>query len=62
MKSRKSLLIFLIVLLTIGFASVTTTLTLVGVLNIGDNNDDFNIIFTSAALDGTMRNDFKSLC
>lgn len=60
MKSRKSLLIFLIVLLTIGFASVTTTLTLVGVLNIGDNNDDFNIIFTSAALDGAMRNDFIS--
>ncbi len=44
-------------MLIVGFAAVTSTLVINGVLNIGENRDDFKIIFTSASIDGTKRND-----
>ena len=44
-------------MLIAGFAAVTSTLVINGVLSIGENSDDFNIIFTSAKIDGTKRND-----
>ena len=60
MNKRRSLVFILIVFLILGFAIITTTLVIIGVLNIGENSDDFNIIFTSAKLDGRKRNDFIS--
>ena len=57
MNKRRSLIFILIVFLILGFASITTTLVINGVLNIGENTDDFKIIFTSAKLDGRKRND-----
>lgn len=46
MKKRNILL--LIILLVIGFASVSTTLILNGTLDIGFNNKDFDVVFTDA--------------
>ncbi len=60
MNKRKSVIIMLIVFLVIGFATVSTTLVLNGILAVGENKDDFNVIFTSAKLDGRKRNDFIS--
>ncbi len=60
MKKRKYVVIVLVLMLVIGFATVTSTLVINGILNIGENSDDFNIIFTSAKLDGRKRNDFIS--
>ena len=60
MKKRKYVVIVLVLMLVIGFATVTSTMVINGILNIGENSDDFNIIFTSAKLDGRKRNDFIS--
>ncbi len=49
MNKRRSLIFILIVFLILGFASITTTLVINEVLNIGENTDEFNIIFTSAS-------------
>ena len=54
---KKRNVIILVVMLIVGFAAVTSTLVINGVLSIGENSDDFNIIFTSAKIDGTKRND-----
>lgn len=50
-KSKKGIII-LIVLLSIGFAAVTTTLYINGTIRFGSNADDFdkNVIFTAAEL------------
>ena len=50
-KTKKSIVI-LIVLLAIGFAAVTTTLTINGIIRIGANEDNFkkNVIFSEASL------------
>ncbi len=48
--TRKRLL-FLIILLVIGFATVSTTLVLNGVTLIGSNEQDFQIFFSEAILD-----------
>ncbi len=53
---RRNTIIALVVLLAIGFAAVSTTLVLNGVIGLGES-DDFKIIFTSASIDGTKRND-----
>ncbi len=50
MKKRR--IMILILLLIIGFASVTTTLVLNGKVGIGVELDDFNVIFIEALLDG----------
>ena len=50
-KTKKSILI-LVLLLTVGFAAVTTTLYINGTLHLGANATDFetNVIFTKAEL------------
>lgn len=50
-KTKKSILV-LVVLLSIGFTAVTTTLTINGTLRLGANQDNFkdNLIFTKAEL------------
>ena len=50
MKSRKTLI--LIFLLIIGFASVTTSLFLNGIINLGFNSQDFVVRFVNANIDG----------
>ena len=47
---RKSILIIAILLMSIGFAAVSTTLIINGNANIGENNEDFSIIFTAASI------------
>lgn len=58
MIKNKKLIIALILMLVIGFASVSTTLILTGVVGIGGNKDDFKVIFTKAKLNKTLRNEF----
>ncbi len=57
---KRNIVLTLIVLLAIGFASVSSVLVINGLLAIGENSDDFKIIFTSASIDGTQRNDVIS--
>ena len=49
---KKSMLILAILLMSIGFASISTTLILNGNANVSENNEDFSVIFTAASLDG----------
>ena len=42
-----------ILLLAVGFAAISTTLIINGSTSIGENADDFSVIFTAASLDGT---------
>lgn len=51
-KTKKSIVV-LIVLLAIGFAAVTTTLTINGTIKLGANQKNFedNLVFTRASLD-----------
>ena len=49
---RKSAIIIAIVLMSIGFAAVSTTLVINGNANITENNEDFSVIFTAASIDG----------
>lgn len=58
MKNRKTVLMMIIVALAIGFATVSTTLAINGLIGIGANKDDFKVIFTSAKLNNVIRNDF----
>lgn len=56
MKQKKTYMIVLsLLLLTIGFAVVSTTLVLNGVIGL-DESSDFKIIFTSARVDGVEKN------
>ena len=50
---NKSLLVIAIILMSIGFAAISTTLIINGSTNIGENTDDYSVIFTAATLDGT---------
>ena len=49
---KKSMLIIAILLMSIGFAAISTTLILNGNAKVSENNEDFNVIFTAASLDG----------
>lgn len=49
---KKSLLIATIILMSIGFAAISTTLIINGSTTISENNDDFDVIFTAASRDG----------
>ncbi len=49
---KKRMIILLVLLLTIGFASVSTTLVMNGVIGIANKKSDFNVIFTSATING----------
>lgn len=48
----KKYLLFIILFLVVGFATVSTVLVINGNIRIGFNEDDFNIIFSDAKLDG----------
>ena len=50
---RKFALVVTIILLAVGFAAISTTLIINGNTRIGENSEDFSVIFTSATLDGT---------
>ena len=50
---RKSIIAVTILLLAIGFAAISTTLIINGSTKVGENTDDFSVIFTKATLDGT---------
>ena len=49
---KKSMLIVAILLMSIGFAAVSTTLIINGNAKVSENQDDFSVIFTAASLDG----------
>ena len=50
---RKTAIIVAILIISIGFAAVSTTLIINGSAKVSENTDDFSVIFTSASLDGT---------
>ena len=49
---KKSAIIVAIILMSIGFASISTTLIINGNAKVSENNEDFSVIFTAASLDG----------
>ena len=49
---RKSIIAVTILLLAVGFAAISTTLIINGSTKVGENTDDFSVIFTAASLDG----------
>ena len=49
---RKSAIIVAILVMCIGFAAISTTLIINGSATVGENTDDFSVIFTKATLDG----------
>ena len=49
---KKSMLIITILLMSIGFAAISTTLIINGNAKVSENNEDFSVIFTAATLDG----------
>ena len=49
---KKSMLIVAILLMSIGFASVSTTLVINGNAKVSENEEDFSVIFTAASIDG----------
>ena len=51
MKKRASIIVA-ILLLAVGFAAISTTLIINGNTKVGENADDFSVIFTAASVDG----------
>ena len=49
---KKSAIMIAIILMSIGFASISTTLIINGNAKVSENQDDFSVIFTKATLDG----------
>ncbi len=49
---KRSAIIVAIILMSIGFAAVSTTLIINGNANVSENKDDFEVIFTKSNLDG----------
>ena len=49
---KKGMLIVAILLMSIGFAAISTTLILNGNAKVSENNEDFSVIFTAASIDG----------
>ena len=49
---KRSMLIVAIILMSIGFAAISTTLVINGNAKVSENQDDFSVIFTAATLDG----------
>ena len=49
---KKSAIIITIILMSIGFAAVSTTLIINGNAKVSENQDDFSVIFTAASIDG----------
>ena len=49
---KKGMLVVAIILMSIGFAAVSTTLIINGNAKVNENTDDYSVIFTKATLDG----------
>ncbi len=49
---KKSAIIIAIILMSIGFAAISTTLIINGNAKVSENNEDFSVIFTAASIDG----------
>ena len=49
---KKSMLIIAVILMSIGFAAISTTLIINGNAKVSENNEDFSVIFTAASIDG----------
>ena len=49
---KKTIAIITILIMSIGFAAISTTLIVNGNTKISENTDDFSVIFTAATLDG----------
>ena len=49
---KKSMLIVAILLMSIGFAAISTTLIINGNAKVSENNEDFSVIFSAASIDG----------
>ena len=49
---RESMLIVAVILMSIGFAAISTTLIINGNAKVSENNEDFSVIFTAASIDG----------
>ena len=49
---KKSMLIIAILLMSIGFAAISTTLVINGNAKVSENSEDFSVIFTAASMDG----------
>ena len=49
---RKSALLTAILIMAVGFASVSTSLIINGSTKVSENTDDFSVIFTASTLDG----------
>ena len=49
---KKSAIIIAIILMSIGFAAISTTLIINGNAKVSENSEDFSVIFTAASLDG----------
>ena len=49
---KKSAIIIAIILMSIGFAAISTTLVINGAAKVSENQDDFSVIFTAASIDG----------
>ncbi len=49
---KKSMLIVAILLMAIGFATISTTLVINGNAKVSENEEDFSVIFTAASIDG----------
>ena len=49
---KKTVIIIAILIMSIGFAAISTTLIINGSAKVGENTDDFSVIFTAASLDG----------
>ena len=50
---KKANIVVAILLLTVGFAAISTTLIINGTAKVSENADDFSVIFSAASLDGT---------
>ena len=50
---KKSAIIIAILIMSIGFAAISTTLIINGSTSVGENTEDFDVTFTKASLDGT---------
>ena len=49
---KRNMLIIAILLMSIGFAAISTTLIINGNAKVSENNEDFSVIFTAASIDG----------
>ena len=49
---KRSAIIIAIILMSTGFAAVSTTLVINGNAKVSENNEDFSVIFTAASIDG----------